>query len=364
MRNPSLLFGVPLDDLTMDETLDEIAALVIDGRRNDRAHQIATVNVDFLVSSITRPAVKDILQTTSVNLVDGLPVVWGARLAGLPVRQRVTGADLVGYLARESAARGWRVHFFGSTQDVIERALVAMRAAHPGADLSGECGPVLTDVDDIDESVVDAIRSHDADILCVALGHPKQELFIRAHRKRLGVPVLIGIGGSLDMYVGDRRRAPGWVQRSGTEWLYRTAQEPRRLAARYARDARLFTPHLVRYVRRLRRHRSGPGVSIRCAGDTVHLATVDGSGDIDASDAIRRIIDGAGLSVDLSRGVPRPRSLGVAIGVSRVALQRNRPRTVTNVSSTTRSALVDGLGVATWFVDDSETPDSSAKATR
>ena len=78
--------------------------------------------------------------------------------------------------------------------------------------------------------------------MCVALGNPKQERFIKAHRDRLRVPVMIGVGGSLDMLVGERKRAPSWMQRTGTEWIARMVQEPRRLGRRYAHDLRVFGP--------------------------------------------------------------------------------------------------------------------------
>ena len=87
-------------------------------------------------------------------------------------------------------------------------------------------GPQIPDPTTVDDAVLEAITAVDADILCVALGNPKQERFIKAHRERLGVPVMIGVGGSLDLLVGERRRAPRWMQRTGTEWIARLAQEP------------------------------------------------------------------------------------------------------------------------------------------
>ena len=119
---------------------------------------------------------------------------------------------------------------------------------------------MIPDVDLIDDAVLDAIAAVDADILCVALGNPKQERFIAAHRDRLQVPVMIGVGGSLDMLVGKRRRAPEWMQSLGLEWVVRAIQEPRRLGLRYAHDIRVFTPAIVcRHGWRAAAGDTGPG---------------------------------------------------------------------------------------------------------
>ena len=111
----------------------------------------------------------------------------------------------------------------------------------------------MSDVTHVDDALLDGIAARDADIVCVALGNPKQEWFISSNLARLGCSVAIGIGGSLDMLVGDRARAPLWAQKIGAEWIVRAAQEPKRLGPRYARDAFVFAPRLIRYARELRR---------------------------------------------------------------------------------------------------------------
>lgn len=256
MRPPALLFGVPIDDVTMEETVDAIAEMVADGRGSGRTHQVATVNVDFLVHATADPFVRGVLQRAALNIPDGMPVLWGAKLAGTPLRERVTGVDLVDALVARSETTGWRIHFFGSAPDVADRALALLRERHPAAAVTAESGPMLADVERVDDEVLDAIAAVDADILCVALGNPKQERFIAAHATRLGVPVSIGVGGTLDMLVGDRRRAPRWMQRVGLEWVFRAAQEPKRLGRRYAHDAVVFGPKVLRYARQVRRLRT------------------------------------------------------------------------------------------------------------
>lgn len=262
LRPPALMFGVPIADVTMPETISTIAALVDDGRSSGRTHQISTVNVDFLVNAINHPDVASILQGAALCLPDGMPVVWASHLLGMPLRERVAGADLVPLLVEASGVHGWHIHVFGSVPEVAEAAKSLLRERYPRARFSVDAGPMIDDVTDIADDVLDGIAATGADILCVALGNPKQERFIAHHAHRLGIPVMIGVGGSLDMLVGKRRRAPAWMRAIGLEWVVRAAQEPRRLGRRYAHDIKVFCPALAREWARNRRRRRGAGIRV------------------------------------------------------------------------------------------------------
>lgn len=350
-RAPTVMLGVPIDDLTLDQTLDAIGELVDDGRANGRSHQIATVNVDFLVNALDDPEVRNLLQGTSLNLADGLPLVWGARLAGLPVQERVAGADLVPLLGAVSADRGWKVYFFGSAPGVAERALEIMEERNPGATVSGTSGPMMPDVTDIDDEVLDDIAAHSPDILCVALGNPKQERFIAAHRDRLNVPVMIGIGGSLDMLVGDKKRAPRWAQRGGLEWLFRAAQEPRRLGQRYARDAVVFGPRLTSYLRLLRSHGDAPELAVDVLADQVIVGTHRPSRSDDATfdEAVDAVLAGSDLVIDYDGGLPNPAGLARLIGLARTARRLALPVLTRHVDARVESDVAD-LSLPGWLV--------------
>lgn len=271
MRPPAMLFGIPIDDVTMAETLELIEAMVVDGRKRGTTHQIATVNVDFLVNALGDARTREILQHADLCIADGMPVVWGSTTLGMPIRERVAGADLVPLLVNASRTSGWHVHVFGSSPVVAEAARSLLHQQYPGARFSIDPGPVISDVDDIDDDILRSIDAVGADILCVALGNPKQERFIAAHRDRLKIPVMIGVGGSLDLLVGKRRRAPTWVQRMGMEWVVRTAQEPRRLGRRYAHDFRVFGPAFVRQLNESRRRRDHTGLKLACTAGTVSI---------------------------------------------------------------------------------------------
>lgn len=247
------ILGVPVDSVTMSEAIDAIGVLVETGRRDRVTHQVATVNVDFVVNAVRDPRLRDLMQRTDLSVADGMPIVWGARLCGTPFEERVTGADLIPLLARTAAARGWSMYLFGASPAIVAEATDRLRAEAPGLTINGDSGGIFREVADTSPEALERIRGARPDIVCVALGNPKQEWWIDHFRATLGVPVMIGIGGTLDLLVGDKQRAPAWMQRAGLEWIYRAAQEPGRLVKRYALDLYVFVPRMVVQVAKSRR---------------------------------------------------------------------------------------------------------------
>jgi N-acetylglucosaminyldiphosphoundecaprenol N-acetyl-beta-D-mannosaminyltransferase len=161
--------------------------------------------------------------------------------------------------------------------------------------------------------------------LCVALGNPKQERFIATYRERLGIPVMIGVGGSLDMFVGERRRAPEWMQRTGTEWIARLVQEPGRLGGRYAHDLRVFGPRLAREWRMVRARRDQPGLQVDVTAGAVEVRV---GGDMSDAEAWRRTVDGLAERPELhllcgATTAVRDKALAVLIGLVGEARRRN-----------------------------------------
>lgn len=314
----AVLFGVPIDNLSMDGAVERLGELVVQGRVEARTHHVTTVNVDFLVNSTVEPDLFHLLQTSDVNLADGMPVVWGSKWVGTPLSSRVTGVDLVPRLLDEGAKHGWRVHFFGGTESVVSAAQAWAAKSHPHADVSFDPGPQdIEEARDVDPEVIKRIAAVDADIVCVCLGNPKQERFIAEHREAIGAPVFIGLGGSLDLLAGERRRAPRWAQRSGFEWVFRAAQEPQRLGGRYARDIRIFTPRIRKYVRAVRRHDGPSTLRMTQVGHGVRLQLGLPSADADA--ALAALVDEIGLDrrvadVDDQRARDEPRWMVVDFG--------------------------------------------------
>ena len=237
MRKLLVIAGIPIDDLTMDEALDRIEEFIASGR----PHQIATVNADFIVKAWDDPELRYILQAADMLTADGMPLVWGARLLGVPLQDRVTGADLAPALAKRGAQKGWRFYFLGAHPGVAARAAEILTQRHPGLQVAGVYSPPMSSVVEMEAAILERIRQARPDVLLVAFGNPKQEKWIHMHQAALNVPVAIGVGGTLDFIAGETRRAPQWMQRVGLEWTFRLLQEPRRLWRRYVVDLVQFT---------------------------------------------------------------------------------------------------------------------------
>ncbi len=328
----AVVAGVPVDDVTFSEAVELIGEFIAIGRASGRTHQVATVNVDFVVNAVRDRSVMDILQRADLCLADGMPIVWHARLAGIRLRERVAGADLVPRLADLSRQSGWRIVLFGSAESVAETAADMLRRRFPGANVFGISGPMMRDVGAMDDRWVQDIKSFDPDVVCVALGNPKQERWIDAHRSKFDGPVFIGVGGTLDFLVGGRRRAPNWMQKSGLEWVHRAAQEPGRLGRRYVRDALAFGPWLARAAARAVRERLRRSAT---SGTAVVWPTF-------TSDA-----DGS-VTVDLAGAVLTDRLVSRLVGVARSCHRSGTVLQLTGWSMGMRARL-DRLGVVKMF---------------
>jgi N-acetylglucosaminyldiphosphoundecaprenol N-acetyl-beta-D-mannosaminyltransferase len=241
---------VPVDSLTFAEAIDAIDALVTSGRGGT----VFTPNVDHVVQAEEDERLRDAYDGVALSLVDGMPVLWASRLMGTPLPEKVSGSDLVEPLLVRAAARGWRVFFLGGLPGAAEGARDLLVARIPGLQIVGVSSPRIDVNGDpsANDAVVEMLREARADLVLVALGAPKQELFSHAIAERVRPAVLIGIGGTLDFISGKIRRAPSWMSSSGLEWLYRLAQEPRRMWKRYlVRDPKF----LLIILRELRRGR-------------------------------------------------------------------------------------------------------------
>ena len=225
------ILGVAIDNLTMQEVLAAVEAQITEGG----FHQIATANVDFLINSVHDEELRETLVRCDIVLADGMPLVWASRLLGTRLKERVTGADLVPQLAKLSAQHGYRIFLLGASEESSVGTANWMQTNFPGACIAGRYSPNHQPLEEMDhENILSRIEEAEPDILLVAFGNPKQEKWIAMHRHRLRVPVCIGVGGSFDFLGGRVSRAPLWMQRNALEWLYRTIQDPSRLAKRYA----------------------------------------------------------------------------------------------------------------------------------
>jgi N-acetylglucosaminyldiphosphoundecaprenol N-acetyl-beta-D-mannosaminyltransferase len=217
----------------MAEALSEIEVLV----EARRPSYVITANLNYAMLSDGDPALRECNEGAALVLADGMPLVWAARWRGTPLPERVAGSDLIYGLSALAARRRYRVFLLGGAPGIAEAAAANLCGLYPGLTITGIESPPYRALDPAEEAaLLDRIRAAAPDILMVAFGQPKGELWIARHHRDLGVPVSLQVGASLDFAAGKVRRAPRWLQTAGLEWAFRLALEPRRLGPRYARN--------------------------------------------------------------------------------------------------------------------------------
>jgi N-acetylglucosaminyldiphosphoundecaprenol N-acetyl-beta-D-mannosaminyltransferase len=238
--------------MTSAQALDAIAAMIAE----HRGGTVFTPNVDHVVMADHDARFRQAYQTADLSLADGMPVLWASRALGQPLPEKVSGSDLVLPLMERAERAGWRVYILGGAPGVGELAAQRLVERFPRIVIAGTDAPRI----DMDAplssraSTLERVRAARPDLVLVALGAPKQELWIAEAAPDLRPAVLLGIGAAVDFIAGTVKRAPRWMSDSGLEWLFRLGQEPRRMWKRYlVRDPEF----LLILLRDLRRTRSG-----------------------------------------------------------------------------------------------------------
>jgi exopolysaccharide biosynthesis WecB/TagA/CpsF family protein len=251
--------------LTVATPADTIGAIV---KRavNAEDFNVFTLNLDHLVKLRRDPAFRKAYAAASIVTADGAPIVWLARRQGAAAVVRTTGADLVEPLVLEAARHTLPVYLFGTTDEVLAKSAAALRAqaeAHGlTLDICGMSSPPygFDPAGPVADAAIAAIRASGARLVFVALGAPKQELFAAHALGSAGLSDgngagFVCIGAALDFIVGHQTRAPGFLRKTGLEWAWRLATNPRRLGMRYAECAAVLADIAV--VKPLRRWLGG-----------------------------------------------------------------------------------------------------------
>jgi N-acetylglucosaminyldiphosphoundecaprenol N-acetyl-beta-D-mannosaminyltransferase len=239
-----------VDSVTRDQALAIVDSLV--QAKNGGA--VFTPNVDHVVIAEEDARMRAAYARADLSLADGMPLVWASRILGNAVPEKVSGSDFVPELLEHATKRGWRVYFLGGAPGVAALARDRLRDRLARLNVVGVDSPRInvTNPPEEREAVLARIRAVNPHIVLVALGAPKQEIWIDEVRNDLRPAVLFGVGASLDFVAGAIPRAPRWMSLSGLEWLYRLAREPRRLWRRYlVRDPK-FLLILARSIRQQR----------------------------------------------------------------------------------------------------------------
>ena len=215
------VLGVGFDNLTLEETAQAAADLI----EGEGFHYAVTPNPEFLRLAKKDGEFRAVLNGAGLVLPDGVGVTYAAKLLGCPLKGKVPGIDFAARLMAWMAGEGKRLFLLGAKPGVAEQAALNLLAAYPGLIVCGTHDGYFQD----SAPVVDEIRASCADVVFVCLGAPKQEFWMAQYGPLTGAKLMVGLGGSLDVFAGVVERAPEGWQRLGLEWLYRLIKEPRRI---------------------------------------------------------------------------------------------------------------------------------------
>ncbi len=208
------VLGVQVSAIDIPAATDEIGRWI----ERREPHYVCVTGVHGVMESQADAELLVIHNRSGLTTPDGMPMVWAGKWAGLPI-QRVYGPDLMLALCERAVESGWTSFFYGGAEGVPERLAERLTARFPGLRVAGTYSPPLST--------------------------PKQERWMAAHVGRLNAPALLGVGAAFDIHAGTLRQAPRWMQRSGTEWVFRLGVEPRRLWRRYLTNNPRFAVRLM-----------------------------------------------------------------------------------------------------------------------
>lgn len=217
------ILGCGVDLVSMEQAVTLIEKMVESGR----PHQVITLNAEIIYQAREDADLQRIINHADLVTPDGIGVVWAAGYLGYRSAGRVTGIDLLEQIGAKAAELGWKVYLLGSAPGVAEAAGKALQNRYPGLKVVGTHHGYFKNEDL--PALLDEIKELGPDLLCAALGAPGQEIWISRYKEQLGVPVMIGVGGSLDVIGGFKQRAPELFIKLNLEWFYRLVSEPSRL---------------------------------------------------------------------------------------------------------------------------------------
>lgn len=242
MKNKKvMIMGYSLDALTMDETIAEIENCI----KSRTKCQHAVLNAAKVVIAEKDETLKSILNECEIVNADGQSIVWASKFLKKPLPERVAGIDLMERLLEISNIKGYRVYFFGATEEVVTKTVEEFRKKYPGLIVAGYRNGYFAQ--EVNSQILEQMRAAKPDILFVGFSSPMKEYWLKENMAKLDIPVCMGVGGSFDVAAGLRKRAPIWMQRRGLEWLYRFIQEPERMWRRYLVGNMKFVFLVIKY---------------------------------------------------------------------------------------------------------------------
>ncbi len=241
------LFGIEIDAVRMEAAVAKLRKWIFGNDEDGRCRYVVTPNVDHTVLLNENEKFQSAYEDADLILADGHPIVWASRLLRRPLPERVPGSELVPKLFDSYERSGnLRVFLLGAAEGVGTQAAQNMKQQWHNVETVGVYSPPLGFEHDDNETnyILGRITLTKPDVVVVGLGAPKQEVWVHQNIDQIDAKVALCVGATIDFLAGEKQRAPVWMQRSGIEWMHRMMSEPKRLVARYAKDAVVF-PKLV-----------------------------------------------------------------------------------------------------------------------
>ncbi len=224
------ILGVNVSVGTVPSSFDVIRSWI----RNGEKHYVTVSGAHTMVECQSDTTLRSILNRAGMVTADGMPIVWMSRLLGKRGADRVYGPDLMRHALEHSRDGGVRHYLYGASEDTLRDLQASIERDYPGVNIVGSYAPPFRKVGEReDDEVLETINAAKPDIIWVSLSTPKQDYWMANHLAKLDAAALIGVGAAFDFLSGNKVQAPRFIQRSGTEWLFRMVTEPKRLAARY-----------------------------------------------------------------------------------------------------------------------------------
>lgn len=214
------ILGIKLHNISFEETISEIGNFI----DNRGTNLIVTLGTEMVMNAQKDKTFKDIVNSASLVCADGVGLIWAGKHYGFSMKGKVAGVELFEEIVKLSGQKNWKLFFLGATEGTAQEAKKRLLMKYPDANIVGTHHGFFKD----DEEIKNILKQAQPDILFLALGSPKQELWYNKYAKELGIPVGIGIGGSFDVHAGKVDRAPQWMIRFSLEWLYRLMRQPSR----------------------------------------------------------------------------------------------------------------------------------------
>lgn len=230
------ILGVHVNRVNLKEALKTAEGYL----QGDSCKMIVTPNSEIVMNAVNNNAFLKLINSSDMVIPDGIGLVYASKIIGKPLSERVTGIDFLESMLCLLNDKGQSIFLLGSKPGIADKAAERMKKKYPNLIIAGTYHGYFNNIEE--KQIIEKINTVSPDVLCVALGSPKQEKFIHKYKESLNTKIAVGVGGSLDVWAGELKRAPDFFKNNGLEWLYRFIQQP----SRYKRMMAI--PKFILYV--------------------------------------------------------------------------------------------------------------------